>query len=63
MQVNLHQLLVRALDLDLDNRPERVQAVKLARRILVFGRWAVAGVLAASSKASDGCPAPRHALP
>ena len=45
MQVNLHQLLVRALDLDLDNRPERVQAVKLARRILVFGRWAVAGVL------------------
>ena len=44
-QVNLHQLLVRALDLDLDNRPERVQAVKLARRILVFGRWAVAGLL------------------
>ena len=40
-QVNLHQLLVRALDLDLDNRPERVQALKLARRILIFGRWAV----------------------
>ena len=39
-QVNLHQLLVRALDLDLDNRPERVQALKLARRILIFGRWA-----------------------
>ena len=39
--MNLHQLLVRALDLDLDNRPERVQAVKLARRILVFGRCAV----------------------
>ena len=38
--MNLHQLLVRALDLDLDNRPERVQALKLARRILIFGRWA-----------------------
>ena len=39
--MNLHQLLVRARDLDLHNKPERVQALKLARRILIFGRWAV----------------------
>ena len=36
-KVNLHHLIVRALDLDTDNRPERVQAVKLARKMLVFG--------------------------
>ena len=36
-KVNLHHLIVRALDLDTDSRPERVQAVKLARKLLVFG--------------------------
>ena len=36
-KVNLHHLIARALDLDSDNRPERVQAVKLARKMLVFG--------------------------
>jgi len=35
--VNMHLLLARILDLDLDNRSERVQAVKLARRLLTFG--------------------------
>lgn len=37
IQVNLHHLIVRALDLDTDNRPERVQAIKLARKMLVYG--------------------------
>jgi len=35
--VNMHLLIARTLDLDLDNRPERVQAVRLARKLLVFG--------------------------
>ena len=30
-QVNLHHLIVRSLDLDPDNRAERIQAIKLAR--------------------------------
>ena len=36
-QVNLHHLIVRALDLETDHRPERVQAIKLARKMLVYG--------------------------
>ena len=36
-QVNLHHFIVRSLDQDLENRPERIQAVKLARKLLVFG--------------------------
>ena len=36
--VNMHLLIARTLDLDLDNRPERVQAVRLDRKLLVFGR-------------------------
>jgi len=35
--VNMHLLIARTLDLDLDNRSERVQAVRLARKLLVFG--------------------------
>jgi len=36
--VNMHLLLARILDLDLDNnRGERVQAVRLARKMLMFG--------------------------
>jgi len=37
LQVNLHHLLIRCLDLDSDHKPERVQAVKLARKLLIFG--------------------------
>ena len=33
-QVNLHHLIVRSLDLDPDNRAERVQAIKLARQVI-----------------------------
>ena len=36
-QVNLHHFIVRSLDQDLKNRPERIQAVKLVRKLLVFG--------------------------
>jgi len=35
--VNMHLLIARTLDLDLDNKPERIQAVKLARKLLIFG--------------------------
>jgi len=35
--VNMHLLLARTLDLDLDNRSERVQAVRLARKLMVHG--------------------------
>ena len=35
--VQLHFLVTRTLDMDLDNRAERLQAVKLARRLLVYG--------------------------
>ena len=36
-QVNLHHFIVRSLDQDVENRPERIQAVKLVRKLLVFG--------------------------
>ena len=36
-QVNIHHFIIRALDLDLDNKPERIQAMKLARKMLVYG--------------------------
>ena len=37
--VNMHLLIARTLDLDLDNKPERIQAVKLARKLLIFGKF------------------------
>ena len=37
--VNMHLLLARTLDLDLDNRSERVQAVRLVRKLLVHGNY------------------------
>jgi len=35
--VNMHFLIARSLDIDLHNKPERIQAVRLVRRLLILG--------------------------
>ena len=37
LSINLHHLIVRSLDLDIDNKLERVQALKLLRKCIFLG--------------------------
>ena len=45
ISLNLHHLVARSIDLDIDNKHERVQALKLLRRCVFLGPTRLAGAM------------------